>query len=430
MKKGGFFRVLSFLLALATGMAFGGCTGPEAAAPSVSVNSGDARADMPEIRLWHHNTMLTAELLENLVETYNALPEAKVRVVVQYLPRNDLLKSYALGVVSGDLPEVAFIDNPDCVSYCARGMFLDITDRMAEMKNADYLPALLSSGQYMGRQYALPVSTNCLALWSNDEMLAAAGVEQVPQTWEEFLACCEMLKKAQPDVWPLAICARKSEEGTFQYLPFLWSAGGDWDSMDSEEAVRSLEFLQSLAVEGYINPEVINWTQGDVERQFAYGQAAMMINGCWQVPQLDADAPALQYTVSLLPRDKTFSAGFGGDNIGMTRSAAGMEDAVWHFVEWLLQDDNIAYFNEGSNSITPKVSVINALKQGDDPVMRLFAQQLEFAVVRGPHPKWPEISQVLQSTIQDVVSGVQQPQQAALMAAEKIDSISALLEGG
>ena len=81
------------------------------------------------------------------------------------------------------------------------------------------------------------------------------------------------------DRYGLAVSAVKSEEGTFQWLPFLWETGEDIPTIDSEGGNRALQLWFDLVNGGQMSKSILGWTQGDVLGQFQNGKAAMMING-------------------------------------------------------------------------------------------------------------------------------------------------------
>jgi multiple sugar transport system substrate-binding protein len=303
------------------------------------------------------------------------------------------------------------------------GMWLDITARLATLPHSDYLEGPINSGNLNGKQYTLPMRSNCLALWSNDEMLKTAGVTKLPVTWDELLALCETLKNANPNVYPLSFSAVKTEEGTFQFLPWLLSTGTTWDGMDSAGAVKALTFYKTLMDRKYISPEVINWSQNDVEKQFASGNSAMMINGSWHVATLATDDPNLKYTVSNIPRDQRFSTSLGGENFGMTKAAAGKEDQVWDFFKYFFSLEVNVPFNTGLGTLSPNRDAKNQYL--NNPVMQAFEEQIKFSVARGPHPKWPELSTAVQEAIQEAITGTKTPQRAGADAAVKIKAINA-----
>ena len=52
--------------------------------------------------------------------------------------------------------------------------------------------------------------------------------------------------------------------------------------------MQALQFVTSLVKSGSMSQSVVTWAQSDVNEQFMAGKAAMMINGPWQFPVLDA----------------------------------------------------------------------------------------------------------------------------------------------
>ena len=122
-------------------------------------------------------------------------------------------------------------------------------------------------------------------------------------------------------MYGLAISATNNEEGTWQYLPWLWSAGGDIDTIDGPESVKALSFLRQLIDEGLMSSDVVNWTQQDAAMAFMSGQAAMCINGPWIRPSIMADAPDLNWAVAKIPMDQQYASILGGESFGIAKGS-------------------------------------------------------------------------------------------------------------
>lgn len=386
-----------------------------------------AAAEKEEITLWHYYTTVNGENFEKMVEAYNNLPEGRVHVTVELIPRAELLKKYTLGIATGDLPEIAIVDNPDAASLTAAGMFEEVTEMLNGWEGNSFVSGPLESGQYEGKQYTLPFRSNCLGLFVNEEHLEAAGVEKVPETWDELLSACEKLKGMGTPSYPFAMSAVKSEEGVFHFMPFFQSTGATVNEADSEGGIKAFEMIAQLASEGYMSNECINWTQNDVEKQFAAGNASMMINGSWQISNILADAPELEYSIAYIPKDKESVSSLGGENIGITKSAENVE-ACWDFVSWMLSRENNVPFNVAGAAISPRADVTPEEQYPEDEKMRVFVELFEMAKPRGPHPKWTEISGAYQEGIQAVLVGSKTPEEAAAAVAGKIAEINASVE--
>src|SRR5699024_2789640 len=89
-------------------------------------------------------------------------------------------------------------------------------------------------------------------------------------------------------------------EGLFHFLPFLFSTGANYDQLDDPEAAKAFQLLMDLIDDGSMNSEMLNWGHGDVLNQFSSGNAAMMINGPWQIGSLEEKNPDLDFGIALL----------------------------------------------------------------------------------------------------------------------------------
>lgn len=193
----------------------------------------------------------------------------------------DLAKSIVQGGVGGAVPDLAVVDVVDNQNFAALGLVKDLTK--TEGGRADeFHPGPWASTQMDGKTYGLPLNSNNLGLFYNATLLKEAGVE-VPTTWEELKEAAKAATKG--DVTGLAISAVKNEQGSFQFLPFVWQSGGDLDdyATSGEEA---LSFLKGMIDEGSVSSAVTNYSQEDARTQFTAGKVAMMMNGPWELQNL------------------------------------------------------------------------------------------------------------------------------------------------
>lgn len=377
-------------------------------------------AEPTKITFWHYMSEdKEGKFVNEAIEEFNNSQD-EVHVTAQYLPREELMKQYTIGVVSGELPDCGMVDNPDHASYASMGVFEDITDLYNSWDEADFMEGSINSCYYDDKLYGLPWGNNCLGLFYNKSMLEEAGVE-VPTTWSELEAACEKL--TTDTCKGLAISAIGNEEGTFQYMPWLLSAGGSVDNLTSDESKESMTYLKDLMDKGYISKECINWTQADAEKQFASGQAAMMINGPWQFSGLSDDAPDLEYGVAKVPKadDGDYASVLGGENVAICKGAN--VEASWKFLTWITSKEESAKICEAIGRYSPRADVDVQEMYKDDPLNATFAEILPTAESRGPSPVWPEISEAIYSAEQEVLSGQKDVDTAMSDAQAKIDAL-------
>ncbi|MDD3795759.1 MAG: ABC transporter substrate-binding protein [Lachnospiraceae bacterium] len=401
--------LLMVMAVMTSSMAAGGVT-------ALADDSGDKTT----ISFWHYmSSDKEGKYVQEAVDEFNAAQD-EIFVEAQYLPREELMKQYTIGVVSGELPDVGMVDNPDHNSYASMGVFEDITDLYTSSDDQNFLEGSIGSCYYEEKLYGVPWGNNCLGLFYNTAMLEEAGIE-VPTTWSELEAACEKL--TTDTCKGMAISAIGNEEGTFQYMPWLLSAGGSVDELGSDASKESMTYLYSLIEKGYISKECINWTQADAEKQFASGQAAMMINGPWQFAGLSEDAPDLEYGVAKMPKadDGDYASILGGENLGICTGAN--VDAAWTFISWITSKEKSQEICKSIGRFSPRADVDAQQMFADDPLNSVFAEIMPDAQSRGPSPDWPEISAAIYTAQQEVFTGQKDVDTAMNDAQATVDAL-------
>lgn len=394
------------------------------ASASSAASSASGGSGATEVKFWHYMSMdKEGAQVQKIVDAYNA-SQSKVKVVAQYVPRNELMKQYTIGAVSGNLPDIGSVDNPDTASYASMGVFEDITDLFNSWDEAKFLPGPLASCKYQDKIYAIPWGSNCLGLFYDTDALQKAGIS-APKTWSELTAACKKLTSGTTK--GLALSAVASEEGTFQFMPFLLSAGGSVSDLSSANSVKALDYLSGLVKSGYVSKESISWTQADVEKQFAAGSAAMMINGPWNIDSLKKDAPNKHWAVTEVPKadDGKYATILGGENLVICKGAK--KDASWDFIKYISNKENSPALCAKIGRFSPRSDVDVKEEFKNDQVLALFAGLMPNAQSRGPHVKWPEVSSAIQNALQESLAGQKTAAQAMATAKAKVDDINASL---
>jgi len=188
-------------------------------------------------------------------------------------------------VSSKTMPDVLMLDNPDVQQIAATGALTPLSDYGLDAKGD--VPSVAKAGTYKGKLYGLAPVINSIALYYNTDMLKAAGVTP-PKTWDELKAAALKLTDKSKGVYGFAMSNINTYEGTWQFLPFFWTNGGDEKKIDSAGAAQALQFVVDLQNDGSMSKSSVTWAQADVNNQFIAGKAAMMINGPWQLPALNA----------------------------------------------------------------------------------------------------------------------------------------------
>ncbi|WP_046179278.1 ABC transporter substrate-binding protein [Domibacillus tundrae] len=369
--------------------------------------SGSADNGQVTIKIWDYLAPDTSSDREQiaLMEKYME-DNPKVKFERTYMPFADMKTKLLQGVGAGDLPDIVVIDNPDHQSFSQAGVFADITDKVEEWGEADkYFEGPMASAMLDGKYYGIPNNSNALAIYYNKDMFEAAGITETPKTWEEFNEAAKKLTTG--DVKGFAMSGKKSEEGTFQFLPYLWQTGADLDSFDSSEAKSAMSHVQQMVDKGVLSSNMINWDQSDVLVQFQTKKVAMMENGPWQIPMLMEQSKDINWGVFLMPAGEAGSASIlGGENWAITESSE-VKDAAWDFIKWTQKPDVLGPMHELGGRLPSREDVAsdNSYSWAKDENMKVFMEQLKTAKPRAYGTKYPEISTNVQEAIQRAMTG-------------------------
>ncbi|GAB2445824.1 ABC transporter substrate-binding protein [Streptomyces incanus] len=228
-----------------------------------------------------------------------------IRIEQQSVPAAQVMTKALRMASSKSLPDIVQFDASEMPTFAEAGGLVDLRALGLE---TDAVPeGIVGFGSYQGTYYGAARSVNTLALFYNKDILDRAGLE-APATWDELRDTAKRLTEGKR--YGLALSAGGAEDGVFQFTPFMWSNGGDETELDSPQVVEALDYWKALLQDGSLSKSTVNWTQADVNDQFMAGNAAMMINGPWQVETLNTDE-SLHWGIAQIPVPQAGDASVG-----------------------------------------------------------------------------------------------------------------------
>ncbi|MFI9586652.1 ABC transporter substrate-binding protein [Streptomyces sp. NPDC052236] len=329
-------------------------------------------------------------------------------------PFATLTDALTRGAFTGGLPDIAIVDNVAMNPLGGNGLLADLTHQVKEWGQADsYYEGPWDGCQVDGKTMGIPNNSNCLALYYNTDMLRSAGVRP-PRTWDELADSAHQLTRA--DRFGLALSAVRTEEGTFQFLPFLWQTGGDLDTFATDGAT-ALAFLHDLVDGGSMSRQCVGWTQQDVNAQFIAGRAAIQINGPWQIPTLKASR--LKWGVVPLPRGRTAATCLGGENWVVLKTSKHV-DTAWQVIERTQQPATLVPYLDALGNLPARKDLATSGNWAKDPALKVFLSELAVAKPRLYGRHYADISLAVSEAEQAALTGAAGPEAAARSAAAKI----------
>lgn len=404
-------RGIAFFGAGVMALGLAACSGTK----TDSADSGSASGGQVTVEMWDYLSGETANDSINaaIAEFEKANPDIKVKRTTFAFA--DLSKSILQGSVGGQVPDVAVVDVVDNQNFASLGMLKDLSND--GINKSDFFEGPWSSVVYEGKTYGIPLNSNNLALYYNKQMLKDAGVE-VPTDWASLKEVAK--KTTKGDVKGIAISAVKSESATFQVLPFVWQTGGDLKDYATSGAT-ALAYLRGLIDDGSMSEAVTNYTQEDARTQFITGKSAMMINGPWELATLTKDAQ-FDWDVAPLPKDKRAATSMGGENV-VVMNGAKQSDAAVKLAKYLTSAEGAKIYCDGSGQLSSRPDLKGKLKLSEDAKNKIFESQLADAHARAYGKDYPKISEAIQLSMQEALTGASTPEAAAKKAADTINPL-------
>ncbi|WP_456284166.1 sugar ABC transporter substrate-binding protein [Microbacterium sp. JZ101] len=362
----------------------------------------------------YYNNEPDKTLVQEALDTCAA--EVGVELDRETVPGADLIQTVLQRSSSRTLPDVLMLDNPDVQEIAATGGLAPLSD--FDVDTSGFAQGILDAATYEGEVYGIGPAVNTLGLFYNVTALEEAGIEP-PKTWDELKDAAAKL--TQGDQYGIAFSAIANYEGSWQFLPFMWTNGGDETDLTSPEVAEALQLWVDLVESGSASPSVVNWKQGDVKDQFVAGKAAMMINGPWQIPALaetDVEWDSVQVPVN--EEGQTPVAPLGGEvwTVPQTGDEAKQAKAA-EFVECMSSPDISMSLAESRYLVPTRTDLIDDYVE-QVPEMAAFAEQIKDARARTGKlgEDWPEAATVIYDAIQLAITGKATPAEAFEQASQ------------
>jgi multiple sugar transport system substrate-binding protein len=337
--------------------------------------------------------------------------QAGVTIQRETVPGASLIQKVLQQASSKTLPDVLMLDNPDLQQIAQSGALVPLN--YLGLKADGYAEGVVSASTYEGKLYGLQPITNTIALFYNKDLLAKASLTP-PKTWEELRTSAKKLTAG--GTYGMAFSAPANFEGTWQFLPFMWSNGGDEKNIATPETAQAVQLWVDLMNDGSVSKSALNWTQADVNEQFRAGKAAMMVNGPWQFPTLDQDK-SLKYEVVQIPAPaagKPVVAPLGGETWAVPQTGNKDKQAkAAKVIACLNSDENQVSIAKDSQTIPTKTALL-ANFSTSNPNMAGFVDQIPTARARTGElgADWPKAATKIYTALQAALTGQATPAKA------------------
>lgn len=367
----------------ATAIALAACTGP-------STDDGGDGGKI-SIDFWHGYTEADGEVLDSLVEEFNASQDS-IEITPSTKPWATILDTVLPALTSGTGPQLLALPPENIPAYASQGALQPLDDwyDAAEGGAASLNDQAVATGTVGGERFGAPLSFTPLTMFYNTALFDAAGVE-VPTTWEEWVDAARSLTldsdgDGTPEQYGLAL-GDHATVGNGVWVSLLQSGGGDVVTpdgevvVDSPENLATLEFWADAVQNDKISPTGL--TGVDTDGLFSSGKAAMTLAGPWMASI--AESSGIEYGIAALPAGPagTKASALAVDMTVTSQATDAEREAIGEFLTWFYEKENMITWSLGSGW-PPLTTEVTADEVAENPVVAALTEQSQYGVALLP----------------------------------------------
>lgn len=248
----------------------------------------------------------------------------------------------------------------------------DFINADAEWDWDDFPAGLQADVTIRGNIVAVPYRQDLRTLWYNKEMLAEAGIDAAPTTWDEFLTAAQATAVRGDGGFDVEGYHFSDASGNWQrdWQPFLmWvhMADGQFLSddltscaLDQPEALEALEWLVALVHEHEVTSYPGLDPQGDLN-VLAARNAAMQLSSADMERVINLYAPDEAETIyPTLPLTGNVQATHSWVNKFFISSQTPDASASWGLLRFMTRQDMLEVYSASNNNTPPRLSLLDA----------------------------------------------------------------------
>lgn len=320
--------------------------------------------------------------------------------------------------------------------FASNGWLADLSSAFTPAERKDYFPAFVEANEWEGKLYGIPFFTDVGLLYYRKDLLAEAGYDKPPETWDELKEMAKQVMAENPSITDgFTFTGARYEGGTLLGNEFIETAGGSVIEgqkveADSPQAVDGLETERSMVTEGISPAAVANYEEGDAEAPFLAGRSVFLRNWAYVFgdianPELSEIKPS-QVGVTSVPRASTaippVNVG-GGWNL-YVNAYSGSQKAAVELAKFISSEPQQKHTAETIGYLPTREAVYEdkALIESQ-PAIAQGRTEIAQTVTPPKSPYYADMSSVMSEQFNKSLSGATDPADAASAVQGGLESI-------
>ncbi len=413
-----------------------GTTGTPPAAPTIEqATSAPTTTGVIQLSFWHGQSQSQETALNKLVDEFNA-SHPSIHVTATYQGTySDIFKKVTAAIAAGNPPDLAIAYQNDVSNYIKSGAVIPLDSLMkdptigftaADLK--DIYPTFIDRyPQYGNQVYSIAFMRSMEVMFYNADLLKAAGINQPPATWDEFLKDCAAVSKP-----PNEYCHELSPDAS-RFATMVWSRGGNLLSPDDKKVefggpagLASLQLIDTL----FKNHEAIVISKAFQDQtDFSLGKVAFTFGSTAGLPYYASaikDAGKVKnWAIAPYPHTTPNPVvDLYGPSVTIFKTSPEKERAAFVFLKWLMGTGPDAAWVKATAYFPARQSTRNALADyiKANPLYGDALNWLQYGRTEPTTAAWNPIRGYIQDAMTAVADNKATPAQALKTAVDKANA--------
>ena len=284
------------------------------------------------------------------------------------------------GAATGTMSDVVGLDGAWVSDFAQQGALADMSQLMTDASYDD--SQLASQVQIEGSTYMIPVVNFVYPMFTNDDLLAEAGVDAPPSTRTEFTDAAEAVTALGANTYgwivPLSLEAPNGIQN--DVMSWAWASGGTMlkdgqPDLTNPAVTSAVEYVKSLWDAGVVAPGSLTMKEQDKVEEFTNGRVGMMIDSLAHINLIRESNPDLNFSVSAVPAEDDFTGERGipyaSWGIGVSENSEHKEEA-WKLVDFLMSEETNSELSSLANAFPGNTTSVPDFVEDDEVFAEAF----------------------------------------------------------
>lgn len=335
-----------------------------------SSDGSDGNGGKVTIEYWHTNSETRGgPTVEAQIQAFNeANPD--IEVVGRYNDGYDgLMQNLQADAAAGNTPDLVQVSYsnleyfPNNFSYTAPDELMEQYSDNPDFISESFAENIISLGtDSQGDLVGFPYAVSNPILYYNKDILAAAGLTEAPETWEELQEYALTIKETtgksafhlqENDTWALQALL-ECNGGSF----LTWTDGTPECTIADPASADAFQLYADMTL---VDKTSVHISTDEALQAFNAGELGMLASSCANLAGIEESAsfeigtapfPVFEGEKRVVPA--------GGCVLAVTSQDDAKKEAVAKFIEFLYEDDNIVDWVDGTGYVAPTNSALES----------------------------------------------------------------------